>query len=126
MVALPIVIHDDRRRRRLLEKVKERDRCLSDLMDLLPGGVCIFVPDRNGRLQADFLNLGFYRMLGYAGAGQEALAWRDMTDWAHPKDRPGMPARRSSSAASATPEAFCISRWGGASVQAILSSSNRL
>jgi len=90
LVALPIVIHDDRRRRRLLEKVKERDRCLSDLMDLLPGGVCIFVPDRNGRLQADFLNLGFYRMLGYAGAGQEALAWRDMTDWAHPKDRPGM------------------------------------
>lgn len=88
LVGLTLSIHGGRRRRRLLNELDKRDRCLSDLMDRLPGGVCIFTADGEGHLIADYLNPGFYRLLG--DDGQEGQSHRDLTDWAHPKDRPGM------------------------------------
>lgn len=90
LLALLLAVRSDHRKRRLLAELNERDRRLNDLMELLPGGVCIFGMDEEGRMRADYLNQGFCRMIDEDGADLKELIRRDLTDWAHPKDRSGM------------------------------------
>lgn len=90
LLASAAAICHNRRRRLLLRRLRERDRNLRELMDLLPGGVGIFREDAEGGLTVSYLNEGFYRMMGARRDDRWETVRKDLTAYVHPDDRAGI------------------------------------